>query len=154
MNKLLTFLGHGLLTMPMGTCLCLVGCCQNPMGTNLPAGTAIPAGTTLNKSAQNCLYDIEADFCANKKAILADMNTAEITIQALQATPIGSLSPVEVVALQAAELVVSTGLNILESTSCPNDTDVATVQAKSVALSKARANLNAVRYQQHKKLIP
>jgi hypothetical protein len=155
MKKLFTFLGHGLLILALGTCLCLVGCtCQNPLGANLPANTVIPAGTTINKSLANCEYDVGTWVCSNRTAIMGYITAAETTENTVN-TEFPGVIPVEYQAiLVAAEAVINTGEAALAASSCPSDTDAANVQAKSVDLSKARANLNAVRYQQHKKLIP
>jgi hypothetical protein len=155
MKKVITFLGHGLLTMAMGTCLCLVGCaCQNPLGANLPANTVIPAGTTINKSLANCEYDVGTWVCSNRTTIMGYITAAETTENTVN-TEFPGVIPVEYQAvLVAAEAVINTGEAALAASSCPSDTDAANVQAATIALSKQRANVNGGRWTQGKKLIP
>jgi hypothetical protein len=142
MKTLLTFLGHGLLILALGPCLALAGCCADP------------TGVTTTKSITFCADDAITWFCANRATIENYMSAANTTIADLQAQYGSVLPPAAMAIMTAAQLVISEGEAILNAVTCPTAAQVAIVQAATAQLSKARANLNAVRYQQHKKLIP
>jgi uncharacterized 2Fe-2S/4Fe-4S cluster protein (DUF4445 family) len=97
---------------------------------------------------------IEKFLCNNRVTIENDITAAQSAIAAVQAE-YGSVIPAEAqLIVTAANAVITTGENILNNEVCPTDTDVQTVQNASAALMKAKANLNAERWNQHKPLIP
>ncbi|MGB7913628.1 MAG: hypothetical protein WCF59_15540 [Desulfobaccales bacterium] len=81
---------------------------------------------------------IENFLCNNRVTIENDITAAQAAIAAVQAE-YGSLIPVEGQAIiAAANLVISTGENILDNEVCPTDAEVQSVQNAAAALKQAR----------------
>ncbi|MGC2433428.1 MAG: hypothetical protein WA433_06575 [Desulfobaccales bacterium] len=81
---------------------------------------------------------IENFLCNNRVTIENDITSAQAAIAAVQAE-YGSLIPVEGQAIiAAANLVISTGENILDNEVCPTDAEVQSVQNAAAALKDAQ----------------
>ncbi|MGO9622354.1 MAG: hypothetical protein ACLPT6_13240 [Desulfobaccales bacterium] len=97
---------------------------------------------------------IEKFLCNNRVTIENDISAAQAAIAAVQAE-YGAVIPAEAqLIVTAANAVIATGENILNNEVCPTDADVTTVQNAAATLMKAKADLNAARWNQHKALIP
>ncbi len=118
------------------------GCCSDP------------TGVSTTKSFAFCWDKVVDVFCSNRAAIESAMSAASTTIATIQAEYGTNLPPAAQTALNAAQMVITTGQTILASATCPTSTDVANIQAALIASDKARANLNAERWTKGQRLIP
>ncbi len=97
---------------------------------------------------------VENFLCSNRVTIENDITAAQSAIAAVEAEYGAVIPPVAQAIITAANAVIDTGENILNNEVCPTDAEVQSVQNASAALMKAKANLNAERWNQHKPLIP
>ncbi|MGA8573994.1 MAG: hypothetical protein ACLP7A_07990 [Desulfobaccales bacterium] len=82
---------------------------------------------------------IENFLCSNRVTIENDVTAAQAAIAAVQAE-FGSVIPVEGQAIiAAANLVISTGENILNNEVCPTAAEVQSVENAAAALDSAKA---------------